>query len=112
MVIILGCGGYWVISFVLQYIASYVEGNLLLETKPDKSGVVVRVESYSPKFSDKYHITVTATRTGAGDAKGTEVKGDGSFGEWFTAEGVLQEERFIAFFDRLYSRATTKAKSS
>eukprot|EP01094_Clydonella_sp_ATCC50884_P003202 TRINITY_DN1245_c0_g3_i1.p1 TRINITY_DN1245_c0_g3~~TRINITY_DN1245_c0_g3_i1.p1 ORF type:complete len:179 (-),score=70.33 TRINITY_DN1245_c0_g3_i1:273-809(-) len=101
-------GGYWVLSVVLQFIATYIEGNTIMETTADKQGNVYRIMTGISRPEHKYAVEVKITNK-SGKVQWAEE--DHSFAEWFTESGVFHRPSFISFFKRVLANAKSKKTS-
>merc|ERR1711879_749047 len=101
--IIILCGGsYWILSGVLQFISSYIEGNIIFESKPDSSGEIIRILSAASRKREDYELEVKVMKKN-GDVFMT--KGTHQFGNLFTEKGKLVASTFNAWLSRLLAEA-------
>jgi len=79
---------YFISSGILQYIASYLQQDVILFTKPAKARKALEISSHMNKFDPKYTLTI---KYKGGKSHTTFTK---PITEWFTVEGVLADDVF------------------
>eukprot|EP01119_Soliformovum_irregulare_P003196 TRINITY_DN13533_c0_g1_i1.p1 TRINITY_DN13533_c0_g1~~TRINITY_DN13533_c0_g1_i1.p1 ORF type:complete len:198 (-),score=55.61 TRINITY_DN13533_c0_g1_i1:4-564(-) len=107
-VLLICCPIYFVLSGILQYIATYKEKEYILftmPTGPGKKGIKVRASL--PKYS--YDFTVGITPIDGNESQ--ETKMTKSIGVWFDEEGKFYNEIFSQDLSKLFEEYDNKKSS-
>lgn len=96
------CGAYFAVSGVLQLIATFVEKDILMETKKGAAGngkAFIRLRTAMGRYEDRWTLILEADPKIYGDAGGKNNvvhKKELYVGDFFYSDGVFAEEAFHA----------------
>jgi len=93
---------YFASSGILQYIASYLQQDIILITKPDKDHKPLEVHTSMHKYDPNYTVAI---KYKGGQSHSTFTK---PVTEWFTTSGVLVNDVFYSQVKLTLAQLTTK----
>jgi len=107
-VLLICCPIYFVLSGILQYMASYMERNFMLFalTKDRFNPMEIQIFTKFPKYS--YDFTIGISKNGTPDDKAITITK--SVGKWFDKTGFFHIKEFLDDFKALLHQFNNKSK--